>query len=161
MEFIRTLKALADPLRLRILAAVSEEELTVGEVQEVVDSVQSAVSRNLAILREAGFVQDRKEGTSVYFSARQPMPEPAREVFQSLQAGLAGIPEVKRDQIRLAETKRRRLRRSRPPVRAGGSSVWDRRGQTRSALAARPRSGLRPRWAALERTPAQGNLCGV
>ena len=113
MEFVRTLKALADPLRLRILAAVSEEELTVGEVQEVVDSVQSAVSRNLAILREAGFVQDRKEGTSVYFSARQPMPEPAREVFQSLQAGLAGIPEVKHDQMRLAETKRRRLRRSR------------------------------------------------
>ena len=82
MEFVRTLKALADPLRLRILAAVSEEELTVGEVQEVVESVQSSVSRNLAILREAGFVQDRKEGTSVYFSARQPMPEPAREVFQ-------------------------------------------------------------------------------
>ena len=33
--------------------------------------MQSSVSRNLAILREAGFVQDRKEGTSVYFSARQ------------------------------------------------------------------------------------------
>ena len=113
MEFARTLKALADPLRLRILAAVSEEELTVGEVQEVVESVQSSVSRNLAILREAGFVQDRKEGTSVYFSARQPMPEPAREVFQSLQSGLADAPEVKRDRIRLAETKRRRLQRSR------------------------------------------------
>src|SRR5438132_12671537 len=62
MEFVRTLKALADPLRLRVLAAVSEEELTVGEVQEVVASVQSSVSRNLAILRDAGFVRDRKEG---------------------------------------------------------------------------------------------------
>jgi ArsR family transcriptional regulator len=62
MEFVRALKALADPLRLRILAAVLEEELTVGEVQEVVESGQSSVSRNLAILREAGFVQDRKEG---------------------------------------------------------------------------------------------------
>ena len=69
MDFVRTLKALADPLRLRVLAAVAEEELTVGEVQEVVASMQSSVSRNLAILREAGFVQDRKEGTSVYFSA--------------------------------------------------------------------------------------------
>ena len=38
MEFVRALKALADPLRLRILAAVSEEELTVGEVQEIVES---------------------------------------------------------------------------------------------------------------------------
>jgi len=113
MEFVRTLKALADPLRLRILAAVAEEELTVGEVQEVVESVQSSVSRNLAILREAGFVQDRKEGTSVYFSVRQPMLEPAREVFRSLQSRLADVPEVKRDQVRLAETKRRRLQRSR------------------------------------------------
>src|SRR5687767_15797335 len=88
MEFVRTLKALADPLRLRILAAVAEEELTVGEVQDVVASMQSSVSRNLAILREAGFVQDRKEGTSVYFSARRNMPEPARELFKSLHSRL-------------------------------------------------------------------------
>ena len=112
MEFVRTLKALADPLRLRILAAVSEAELTVGEVQEVVESVQSSVSRNLAILRAAGFVQDRKEGTSVYFSAREDMPEAARDLFTSLQARLAAIPEVKRDQTRLAECRRRRLQRS-------------------------------------------------
>jgi ubiquinone/menaquinone biosynthesis C-methylase UbiE len=112
MEFVRTLKALADPLRLRVLAAVAEEELTVGEVQEVVDSVQSSVSRNLAILREAGFVQDRKEGTSVYFSVRRNMPEPAVELFKSLQSRLAEIPEVKRDQARLQECRRRRLRKS-------------------------------------------------
>ena len=84
MEFIRSLKALADPLRLRILAAVCEEELTVGEVQEVVQSVQSSVSRNLAILRGAGFIQDRKEGTNVYFSLHQDMPDAARELYQSL-----------------------------------------------------------------------------
>lgn len=112
MEFVRTLKALADPLRLRVLAAVAEEELTVGEVQEVVDSVQSSVSRNLAILREAGFVQDRKEGTNVYFSVRRNMPEPAVELFKSLQSRLAEIPEVKRDQARLQECRRRRLRKS-------------------------------------------------
>src|SRR5918994_545682 len=112
MEFVRTLKALADPLRLRVLAAVSEEELTVGEVQEVVASVQSSVSRNLAILRQAGFVQDRKEGTSVYFSVRQNMTEPAGELFKSLQSRLAQIPEIKQDQARLEECRRRRLRRS-------------------------------------------------
>jgi ubiquinone/menaquinone biosynthesis C-methylase UbiE len=112
MEFVRTLKALADPLRLRILAAVAEEELTVGEVQDVVASMQSSVSRNLAILREAGFVQDRKEGTSVYFSARQPMPEPARELFKSLHSRLGDIPEMKKDQARLEETRRKRLQRS-------------------------------------------------
>ena len=112
MEFIRSLKALADPLRLRILAAVCEEELTVGEVQEVVQSVQSSVSRNLAILRGAGFIQDRKEGTNVYFSARQDMAEPTRELFKTLQARLAEIPEVRRDKARLATCRRRRLQRS-------------------------------------------------
>src|SRR5918999_123814 len=112
MELIRTLKALADPLRLRVLAAVSEQELTVGEVQEVVAAAQSAVSRNLAILREAGFVQDRKEGTSVYFSVRQNMPQEARELFSSLQSRLLEIPEVQRDQSRLEECRRRRLQRS-------------------------------------------------
>lgn len=112
MEFIRSLKALADPLRLRILAAVCEEELTVGEVQEVVQSVQSSVSRNLAILRGAGFIQDRKEGTNVYFSARRDMAEPTRELFKTLQARLAEIPEVRRDKARLAACRRRRLQRS-------------------------------------------------
>jgi len=112
MEFIRSLKALADPLRLRILAAVCEEELTVGEVQKVVQSVQSSVSRNLAILRGAGFIQDRKEGTNVYFSARQDMAEPTRELFKTLQARLAEIPEVRRDKARLAACRRRRLQRS-------------------------------------------------
>jgi ubiquinone/menaquinone biosynthesis C-methylase UbiE len=112
IEFVRALKALADPLRLRMLVAVAQEELTVGEVQEVVASRQSSVSRNLAILRTAGFVQDRKDGTSVYFSARRDMPEPARELFRSLRSKLAAVPEVRRDQARLAQCRRRRLRKS-------------------------------------------------
>lgn len=113
MDFVRTLKALADPQRLRVLAAVAEEELTVGEVQEVVASVQSSVSRNLALLREAGFVRDRKEGTSVYFSARTDMPAPARALFSTLQARLGEIPEVKKDRARLEDCRRRRHLRSR------------------------------------------------
>jgi ArsR family transcriptional regulator len=112
MELVRALKALADPMRLRIFAAVSEEELTVGEVQEIVGSVQSSVSRNLAILRDAGFVQDRKEGTSVYFSARRDMPEPARELIASVQFRFAELPEAKQDQARLEACRRKRRQRS-------------------------------------------------
>jgi SAM-dependent methyltransferase len=112
MDFVRTLKTLADPLRLRVLAAVAEEELTVGEVQEVVASMQSSVSRNLAMLREAGFVRDRKEGTSVYFSVRADMPEPARELFNTFQARLGEIPDIKKDRLRLADCRQRRLHRS-------------------------------------------------
>src|SRR5918996_1164255 len=112
MDFVRAFKALADPVRLPVLAAVAEEELTVGEVQEVVESVQSSVSRNLAILREAGFVQDRKDGTNVYFTVRPNMPEPARALFKSLQARLAELPQAKADRARLEICRRRRLHRS-------------------------------------------------
>ncbi|HWP56256.1 MAG TPA: metalloregulator ArsR/SmtB family transcription factor [Candidatus Acidoferrales bacterium] len=113
MELVRALKALADPLRLRVLAAVSQNELTVGEVQEVVQSVQSSVSRNLAILRDAGFIRDRKEGTNVYFSLREDMPAPARAIYQSTASRLAELPEVKSDQARLRACLRRRIARSR------------------------------------------------
>jgi ubiquinone/menaquinone biosynthesis C-methylase UbiE/DNA-binding transcriptional ArsR family regulator len=113
MDIIRTIKALGDPLRLRVLAAVSQEELTVGEVQEVVGSVQSSVSRNLAILREAGFIQDRKEGTNVYFSARRDMPASAQELFKLLRERIGDLPEAEGDRARLENCRRRRLSRSR------------------------------------------------
>jgi ubiquinone/menaquinone biosynthesis C-methylase UbiE/DNA-binding transcriptional ArsR family regulator len=125
MDYVRTLKALADPLRLRVLAAVAEEELTVTEVQEVVASVQSSVSRNLAILRDAGFVRDRKEGTNVYFSVRPEMPEPAGELFKSLRARLAELPQSKQDQLRLQNCRRRRLERSRDYFEAVAGD-WER-----------------------------------
>jgi ubiquinone/menaquinone biosynthesis C-methylase UbiE len=113
MDCVRTLKALADPTRLRILSAVASEELTVGEIREVVDSVQSSVSRHLAILREAGLVRHRREGTSVYFSLRPDMPDPARSLFAPLQARLAELPEASQDRARLAACLRRRAERSR------------------------------------------------
>jgi ubiquinone/menaquinone biosynthesis C-methylase UbiE/DNA-binding transcriptional ArsR family regulator len=112
MDFARALKALADPMRLRVLAAVAEEELTVGEVQEVVKSVQSSVSRNLAILRDAGFVSDRREGTNVYFSLRQDMPPDAHGLFESLRTKFGELPEAKADRARLEGCRRRRLHRS-------------------------------------------------
>lgn len=113
MDPVRTLKALADPTRLRVLSAVASAELTVGEIQEVVNSVQSSVSRHLAILREAGFVRDRREGTSVYFSLRPDMPEPARSLFAPLKTKLAELPEASQDRARLAACLRRRAARSR------------------------------------------------
>ena len=112
MEFVRTLKALADPFRLRILAAVAEEELTVGEVQEVVESVQSSVSRNLAILPSRRLRSGSKgRDKRLFFRARGYAGSRARP-FHLAAGTAAAIPEVKRDQTRLAECRRRRLQRS-------------------------------------------------
>src|SRR5713226_2250541 len=125
MDWVRIFKALADPTRLRILAAVAEEELAVGEIQEVVDSMQSSVSRNLAILREAGFVSDRREGTNVYFSLRRDMAEPARQLFDSVARRFADLPELKEDQRRLRQCRQRRAQRSRDYFE-GVAGDWER-----------------------------------
>lgn len=56
-------RLLADPTRLRILALVAEEELTVGELAELLDESQPNVSRQSAQLRGGGLVIDRRHGT--------------------------------------------------------------------------------------------------
>jgi ubiquinone/menaquinone biosynthesis C-methylase UbiE/DNA-binding transcriptional ArsR family regulator len=63
----RIFKTLADPTRVRILALLEREELAVQELMEVLGMAQSRVSRHLAILREAGLVQDRRDGTFVFY----------------------------------------------------------------------------------------------
>lgn len=67
-EASELLKALGDPTRMRILSALSREELSVSEVQEILGMSQSAVSHQLRILRDADMVDYRREGKSVYYS---------------------------------------------------------------------------------------------
>ncbi|MCC7355656.1 MAG: winged helix-turn-helix transcriptional regulator [Anaerolineae bacterium] len=64
----RCLKALDHPARLRILAALRYGEQCVCHLEALLDKSQAYVSQQLAILREAGLVQDRKEGQRVYYA---------------------------------------------------------------------------------------------
>lgn len=56
-------RVLAEPVRLRMLALAAEEELSIGELAELLEENQSNVSRHAAALRQAGLLQDRREGT--------------------------------------------------------------------------------------------------
>jgi ArsR family transcriptional regulator len=58
----RIAKALAHPSRLMMLDALAEQELCVGELTRLVGADQSTVSKHLAVLRNAGIVEDRKDG---------------------------------------------------------------------------------------------------
>jgi DNA-binding transcriptional ArsR family regulator len=58
---------LGDPTRLRLLALLDTEELTVAELAETMRLAQPRVSTHLAKLRDAGLVADRREGVSVYY----------------------------------------------------------------------------------------------
>ncbi|MFA6043881.1 MAG: metalloregulator ArsR/SmtB family transcription factor [Phycisphaerales bacterium] len=61
------LAALAEPLRLRLLRLVEAQELSVGEIANVVQLPQSTVSRHLKVLADAGWLAKRHEGTATYF----------------------------------------------------------------------------------------------
>lgn len=60
-------KTLSHPTRLRILDALREGELTVGDVQERLDVPQSTASQHFAALRSRDLVEARREGTSVWY----------------------------------------------------------------------------------------------
>ena len=65
--WIDRFRALAEETRVTLLAALLEEELSVGELSDVVQAAQPGVSRHLQALREAGLVSSRKEGTTTFY----------------------------------------------------------------------------------------------
>ncbi len=66
----RVMHALAHPLRLGIMQALSQEEMTVTQLYEQLNCSQSMMSQQLRILDEQGLVATRKEGTTKYCSIR-------------------------------------------------------------------------------------------
>jgi ArsR family transcriptional regulator len=68
----RVLKAMGHPSRLLMLEAVATGPKCVGELQAIVGSDLSTVSRHLAVLKNAGILSDRKQGSKVLCSLRVP-----------------------------------------------------------------------------------------
>ena len=75
------LQAIAEPRRRRILTLVRGRELTAGEIASNFEVTRPAISQHLKVLREAGLVSERREGTRRYYTAR---PEGLRELRTSL-----------------------------------------------------------------------------
>ena len=63
----RALKAMAHPLRLKILCVVGAGEASVQDIVEAVGTSQSNVSQHLGILRDKGVLLARKDGNRVYY----------------------------------------------------------------------------------------------
>lgn len=64
---VEELKALAHPLRLRMLESLREGERNVGEIEDATGIGQPALSQQLGVLRKAGLVETRKEAKLVYY----------------------------------------------------------------------------------------------
>jgi DNA-binding transcriptional ArsR family regulator len=75
------LKALANPHRLLVLCVLGEGELSVGSLNERIRLSQSALSQHLAVLREEGLVETRREAQTVYYRIAT---GPALDVIRAL-----------------------------------------------------------------------------
>ena len=66
-DAVSLLKGLANESRLMILCVLSEGELSVGQLNQRINLSQSALSQHLAVLREQGLVQTRRESQTIYY----------------------------------------------------------------------------------------------
>ncbi|ADL54258.1 MAG TPA: ArsR family transcriptional regulator [Gallionella sp.] len=63
----QAIKAIAHPLRLKILCVLDDQEISVQDIVEHVGTSQSNISQHLAILRDKGVLSTRKEANKVYY----------------------------------------------------------------------------------------------
>lgn len=83
------MKALGNESRLMILCALASGERSVGELNEIVPLSQSALSQQLAKLRQQGLVATRRESQTIHYSL---MPGPADKVISLLHDIYCGVP---------------------------------------------------------------------
>lgn len=96
------LDALADPIRLRLLALLEREELGVGELAGIIQLPQSSVSRHLKMLADQGWVVSRSERTAnLYTMANGELSAVARGLWEIAKRDIAGWPTLEHDRLRL------------------------------------------------------------
>jgi len=105
------LKVLSDSTRLRLLALLSKEELSVAELQEILGMGQSRISSQLALLRQAGFVSDRRDGKKAFYSLRSSLDAKQLALLRAACDAVVDLPESTEDRDNLERIllKRRRV----------------------------------------------------
>ena len=120
----KVFKTLSDPTRVRVLALLEQEELAVQELMAVLGMAQSRVSRHLAILREAGLLRDRRDGTYVFYRFEPPVDGAWQQVWQLVRRSLDTDPTRARDVAALTQVMAARADRTRSFFDAVGPE-WD------------------------------------
>src|ERR1700731_2683130 len=100
-ESVELFKAVADPVRLRLLHLLSAGEVCVCHLHDALDLPQSTVSRHLAYLRKRGLVVGRKQGLWVHYRLAKPEGALHRQLMGCLAACAKDIDALTQDRQRL------------------------------------------------------------
>lgn len=101
MNIIRILKALSDETRLRIINLLWVENLCVCEIEAILQSSQSNVSRHLAKLRDAGIIYSEKKSQWVYYGMSSEVIKHHSFIKTLLDEDIAKYPQYKEDIAKL------------------------------------------------------------
>lgn len=96
-------KALAHQTRLHILSLLLDGEVCVCQIMNILDLPQSTASRHLAILKKAGLVMDRRDGTWSHYSLAKGGSEIADHLLAVLKDHLPQTQEGRRNRLNLAK----------------------------------------------------------
>lgn len=107
-QTLRNLRALADPTRLRLVALLERDELSVNELQDITKLGQSRISTHLGLLQEAGLLQSRRDGKRAFYKWREHLENGAKEFIQLAVRGAKELPEHGADQANLKRILARR-----------------------------------------------------
>lgn len=105
---LNSLRALADPTRLRIVALLEKDELSVNELQEVTRLGQSRISTHLGLLADCALVRARREGRRAFYKLNPQADSVASEFIQLAIRGARELAETAGDQINLKRVLARR-----------------------------------------------------
>jgi len=108
-RFVRVMKALSDPSRVKIIKILGVKELCVCELRQLLGLAQPTVSKHLKILEEAGLVDYRKEGSwIIYRLSTGDDSEYARVMLGNLKGWLDDEPQIRELVARLPQLNRER-----------------------------------------------------
>src|SRR5512143_1200597 len=105
---LKFLRALSDPTRLRIVALLEKDELSVHELQEITRMGQSRISTHLGLLQDSGLLQSRREGKRTFYGLSRETKEQIEQIVKLAIQGAKELPEYASDQINLKRILKRR-----------------------------------------------------
>jgi ArsR family transcriptional regulator len=94
-------QAIADPTRVRIIAALRRAELCVCELVDALEISQSTLSGHLQVLRQTGLVTTRKEGRWIYYSLNDQKTALIEAIFSHIRPHGDANPRLRRDSRRI------------------------------------------------------------
>ena len=107
-DTLQSFRALADPTRLRLVALLEDQELSVNELQEITRLGQSRISTHLRLLQAAALIESRREGKRTFYGFARAGTDLQKELLHAALQAAAEAPSHAADRINLKRILERR-----------------------------------------------------